>query len=69
MEKISLEKFKNSQLSNHELKNVIGSFKLIETHIGPEKNPYYSDVHGDHDNNGKWSEGDTFTITLLRPVE
>lgn len=61
MEKLSY--FTESVMSKNQLNILWGGEKRYSSFESDENR--YSDVHEDNDNDGKWSAGDTYTITKL----
>ncbi|QHI38677.1 hypothetical protein IMCC3317_40710 [Kordia antarctica] len=52
------------QIGKVELSNVYGGTKVYKTHVGDPEKPLYTDTHLDNDEDGIWSSGDEFVVTM-----
>ncbi|WP_299122154.1 hypothetical protein [uncultured Winogradskyella sp.] len=59
----SLKKFENLSLAN--TKDIFGGKELKTEQRNDANEVLYTDSHHDNDNDGKWSCGDTFTLTKV----
>jgi len=61
-----IDDFSNESITNFGSKLIFGGLKDIATELKNDDNQVtYTDVHHDNDNDGKWSPGDSFDLTMV----